>query len=69
MKREWLIKIRNKKNLSQEKMAILLNIPLSTYSAYEIGTRRPKIEEAQRIAKILRFKWTKFYDRENDICE
>lgn len=60
--RTWLKEIREKKKWSQAEMANYLEIPQTTYSCYESGTRNPKVSEAKRIAKILKFKWTKFYE-------
>ncbi len=61
MKREWLIKLRTKKKLSQEDMAKFLDVTQCTYSTWELGTRNPKPSKAKMIAKILNFDWTKFY--------
>ena len=62
MKRKWLIQIRTKRGLSQEEISEKLNIPPSTYSAYENGTRTPKPKRAKLLGKIFGFDWTKFYE-------
>ena len=59
--RNWLIEYRQKKGLSQEKIAELIGITQQAYSQYEIGGLRPSVETAKKIAKILGFKWTRFY--------
>ncbi len=61
-KREWLIKLREKKELTQEQVAILCGTTQITICHIENGARRPSPELAQKIAKILNFKWTKFYE-------
>ena len=61
MKREWLIKHREDKKLSQCSVAKLCDITQQMYGAIENGKRRPSPELAQKIGKILNFDWTKFY--------
>lgn len=60
--RNWLIEYRQKKGLSQEKLAELVGITQQAYSQYENGGRRPSVETAKKIAEILEFEWTKFYE-------
>ena len=59
--RQWLIEKRNKKNLSQKILAESCGISQQTYSAFEIGTRRPRPETAMKLGKLLGFNWTLFY--------
>lgn len=61
-KREWLIEFRRAKGLSQQEVAKLCDITQQAYASYESGTKRPSPETAQKIAKTLNFKWTKFYE-------
>ena len=61
MKREWLIKLRQKKSLSQEEVAKLCDTTQMTISNIENGIRRPSPSLAQKLAKVLNFDWTKFY--------
>lgn len=60
--RTWLKEIRKKKKWSQLEMANYLEIPQTTYSCYELGTRNPKVPEAKKMAEVLKIKWTKFYE-------
>lgn len=49
------IKFFRKKNcFTQEEVAIILKIPLTTYRSYEQGKRVPKIDTLERIAKLYR---------------
>lgn len=64
MKREWLIDLRNKKKLSQDELANMCGVTQMTISNVESGRRRPSPELAKNLAKILKFKWTKFYEQE-----
>lgn len=61
LKREWLIKLREKRKLSQKEVSELLNVTQQMYSYIEVGKRRPSPELAQKIARVLNFDWTKFY--------
>lgn len=66
MKREWLIELRIKKKFTQEQLAEVCGTTQMTVSNIENGTRRPSTDLAQKLAKALKFKWTKFYE-ETDI--
>lgn len=62
MKRTWLIDLRNNKQLSQEELSKLCDVSQMQISNIENGSRRPSPELAKKIAKILKFNWTKFYE-------
>ncbi|SFU39326.1 helix-turn-helix transcriptional regulator [Alicyclobacillus macrosporangiidus] len=57
-------KRRRDMGLSQQEMADLVKISRSYYTNIELGTRRPGVETAKRIAGVLGFDWTRFYDDE-----
>lgn len=61
-RRDWLIKYREKKGLSQSDVAKQTEITQQMYSYIENGTRRPRPELAKKIADILNFSWTRFYE-------
>ena len=61
-KRLWLISFRKKAGLTQQEVSKLCDITQQAYGQYETGQRRPNPENCKKIAKILNFKWTKFYD-------
>ena len=61
MKREWLIKLRNKLGLTQEELSKTCDTTQMTISKIENGERRPKPELAKKLGKVLNFDWTKFY--------
>lgn len=61
-KREWLIKKRESKNKSQEQLAEECNVTQMAISNIENGYRRPSPELSKKIAKVLGFEWTKFYE-------
>ena len=57
---EWLKTLRGKK--SQYKVAELAGISQSFYAAIETGKREPSVAVAKRIAAVLGFDWTRFYE-------
>ena len=52
---------RLKKGLRQEDVARAAGISRVAYTNIENGKRRPSPEVAQKIAKVLKFKWTLFF--------
>nr|DAQ16353.1 MAG TPA: helix-turn-helix domain protein [Caudoviricetes sp.]DAU13524.1 MAG TPA: helix-turn-helix domain protein [Caudoviricetes sp.] len=62
MKRQWLIDKRHKKDLSQAYVARECNISQQMYCYIEIGKKRPGVELAKKIADVLNFSWSKFYE-------
>ena len=62
--REWLVKARSEKGMSQYEVAEKANISQSYYSGIETETRgRPlNVPIAKAIASVLGFDWTRFYD-------
>ena len=63
-KREWLIKIREQKELSQASVSKLVDVTQQCYGAIENGRRRPSPDLAKKIGKVLNFDWTKFYRKQ-----
>lgn len=61
MKREWLIKFREARGLTQTEVAKLCDVTQQMYGQIENGKRRPGPDLAIRIGKALNFDWTKFY--------
>lgn len=61
-KRNWLINKRQEQELLQRDVAEKSGISVKHYSALETGERRPSPQVAQRIAEVLDFPWTKFYE-------
>lgn len=60
--REWLIFARRRKNLSQGEVANLADISRAFYAQLESGARSPSPLVAKRVAQVLDFKWTIFYE-------
>ena len=60
--RTWLKEIRAKKELTQQEVANAANVDVTMISKIELGERRPSVEVAKKIAAVLGFDWTRFYD-------
>lgn len=61
MERSWLIGYRESKNLTQEQVAELCEIKRPYYTMIELGKRRPSVEVAKKIARVLGFEWPLFF--------
>lgn len=59
---EWLKNIRFAKKISGESVAKSCGISQQYYNFIENGKRRPSVSVAKRIASVLGFEWTRFYD-------
>ncbi|MTI95416.1 MAG: helix-turn-helix transcriptional regulator [Firmicutes bacterium] len=64
MQRRWLIRLRG--NTSQQLIAQQCGISQNFYSWIEQGERRPSVEVAKKIAAVLGFEWTRFFEEEDD---
>ncbi len=58
--RSWLINIRG--NKTQKAVADECGISQNFYSWIEQGKRNPSVEVAKRIAAVLGFDWTRFFE-------
>ncbi|MBO8163911.1 MAG: helix-turn-helix transcriptional regulator [Brevibacillus sp.] len=59
-----LVEARKRKRLSQEQVVLLTNhiITRQYYGMIENGERRPSVEVAKALSKVLGIKWTVFFD-------
>ena len=62
--RKWLIDIRNGR--TQAQIAKAAGITQQMYSFIELGERRPSVEVAKKIAAVMEFPWTRFYEDEDE---
>lgn len=67
--RTWLKDIRAKKELTQQEVANAANVDVTMISKIELGERRPSVEVAKKIASVLGFNWTRFFEDECEDCE
>lgn len=57
---------REKKNISQDELARLIDVQRQSISAIERGITKPTVENAKKIAEVLGLDWTKFYDKDTE---
>ncbi|WP_139491817.1 helix-turn-helix transcriptional regulator [Brevibacillus dissolubilis] len=62
---QWLIELRTKKNMTHDSVAQLTDITRSYYTKIENGVV-PSVRVAKRIAQVLGFDWSRFYEEEYD---
>lgn len=62
MERDWLIAIREDSGISQKCVSEQIGISQPSYSNIENGKRTPSVPVAKKIAAVLGFDWTRFYD-------
>ena len=69
--RTWLKEIRMHKELSQHDVATRASISQQYYSAIESGWKRYRVpvETAKRIAAVLEFEWTRFFEEDTQAGE
>lgn len=68
--RSWLKKLRHEShNLTQEQLAKMVGISRTMITEIENGNANPSVEVAKKIAAVLRFEWTKFYEDEQDTLD
>lgn len=61
--RNWLIDHRKAKGLTQKEVADLVKISQPSICDIERGIKTPKPNTAKRIAAVLEFEWTRFFDK------
>ena len=65
--RYWLKELRCKSNnLTQEQLAKQAGISRTMITEIENGNANPSVEVAKKIASVLGFNWTRFFE---DECE
>ncbi|NGQ93644.1 helix-turn-helix transcriptional regulator [Brevibacillus sp. SYP-B805] len=66
MKRNhWLVTEREKRKMTQERVAELAGIERSYYTKIENGTV-PSVKVAKRIANVFGIDWTRFFESDAD---
>ena len=65
--RNWLRDLRVKSNFTQKDVAERVNLDVTAISKYELGERRPSYETAKRVASLLGFNWTRFFEDEETV--
>lgn len=60
--RTWLKDIRVSAGLTQEELADKAGVTRAMYGHIETGERNATVLNAKRIAKVLDFEWTLFFE-------
>ncbi len=60
--REWLISERTEKGMLQKDVAVKSQISQPAYCDIENGKKNPSVDTAKKIAAVLGFNWTRFFD-------
>lgn len=61
---DWLRKLRKERGMTQMAVATAAGIAHQSYSFIETGRRTPTVKAAKRIAAVLGFEWTRFFELE-----
>lgn len=64
--RNWLVNIRKRYNLTQLQVAQRVGIAQPVYNRIETGKSNPSVDTAKKIAAVLGFNWTRFFDDRKD---
>ena len=66
--RIWLKELRKtSNNMTQEQLAKKAGISRTMITEIENGNANPSVEVAKKIAAVLEFPWTRFYEDEDDL--
>lgn len=63
---EWLKNARNEAGMTQLQVGEEAGITQQHYNFIETGARRPSVETAKKIAAVLGFPWTRFFEDESE---
>ena len=64
--RIWFKQTREDKGFTQEELAAKIGITRQHIGLIENGVVAPSVEVAKKIAAVLGFDWTRFYEDEYD---
>lgn len=62
MRLDWLKEVRKGKEMTGAEVAEAVGVTQQFYSFIENGRRRPSVDVAKRIAAVLGFEWTRFFE-------
>ncbi|MBR8660725.1 helix-turn-helix transcriptional regulator [Brevibacillus sp. NL20B1] len=65
----WLVIKRNELGLTQEEVAKKAAIARTTYAMIEQDNRKPSVNVAKRLSKVLGIDWTLFFEEKcHELC-
>lgn len=62
MRLDWLKEVRKGKEMTGAEVAEAVGVTQQFYNFIENGRRRPSVDVAKRIAAVLGFEWTRFFE-------
>lgn len=62
MKRQWLADIRIRQGKTQQEVADCADMSQAGYAGIETGVKTPTVTTAKKIATVLGFEWTRFFE-------
>ncbi len=63
---DWLKKLRMERGLTCDETGRAAGVTQQYYNFIENGKRRPSVEVAKRIAAVLGFDWTRFFEDQEE---
>ena len=67
--RIWFKRTREEKGFTQEKLAAKIGVTRQHIGLIENGVVAPSVEVAKKIAAVLGFDWTRFYEDEDELTK
>ena len=64
--RIWFKRTRKEKGFTQEELAAKIGVTRQHIGLIENGVVAPSVEVAKKIAAVLGFDWTRFYDDDSN---
>ena len=64
--REWLRVKRTDASMTEMEVSKLAGVAQPFYHNIEMGYKNPSVETAKKIAAVLEFPWTRFYEEEQE---
>ena len=64
--RSWLKELRHKSHLTQEQLAKMVGISRTMVTEIANGNANTSVKVAKKIAAVLGFDWTRFFEDEYD---
>mgnify|MGYP001171587347 CR=1 FL=1 len=64
--RIWFKRTRKEKGFTQEELAAKIGVTRQHIGLIENGVVAPSVEVAKKIAAVLGFNWTRFYEDDSD---
>lgn len=62
LKRQWLADIRIRQGKTQQEVADGAGMSQAGYAGIETGVKTPTVPTAKKIAAVLGFEWTRFFE-------